>query len=273
MQSYEREILFGRMLGIVKPSELDLLGKKAIAVPGCGGVGFTHAEMLVRSGVGRIHIADLDIFGPENMNRQFGATTHTIGKAKVDVLAERLTSINPELTIVKFDRVQEDMLDRFLSGIDLVCDAMDYFIMSPRLALHRAARKKGIPVMNAGPIGFGAILHLTDPVGMTFEEYFGIEDHMTNNEMLARFGVGIDPAHLYRHYQDSPYLDFRNRAVSSLSSSCLLASSIIGSAALPILLGRQSFFKPLPYSYQLDLQAGKFIESHLPGGAVTFQSE
>lgn len=268
MHAYSRDVLFGRMVGIISQNELDLLRDKTVAIPGCGGVGFTHAETLARSGVGCIHISDFDAFGPENMNRQFGATVSTIGKNKVDVLADRLSEINPELKIVKFDGVKEQTLYDFLSGVDIICDAMDYFIIEPRLALHRAARKLKIPVINTGPIGFGAILHLYDPLGMTFEDYFDIKDELSNDEKIAKFGRGIGPAHLYRYYQKTSQLDFETRKVASLSCSCLLATALLGSAVLPILLRRPSYFKPIPYSYHFDPQAGQFVELYIPGGVA-----
>jgi tRNA A37 threonylcarbamoyladenosine dehydratase len=79
---YRREVLFNRMYGIISPTELETLKEKTVAIPGCGGVGYTHAEMLVRSGIGNIHISDLDTFGLENMNRQFGATIDSIGEKR-----------------------------------------------------------------------------------------------------------------------------------------------------------------------------------------------
>ncbi len=70
-EKYSRDIIYSRMIGLVSQEELDLLAVKTIAVPGCGGVGYTHAETLVRMGVGGVKIADFDTFGPENFNRQF----------------------------------------------------------------------------------------------------------------------------------------------------------------------------------------------------------
>ncbi|MEJ1360816.1 MAG: ThiF family adenylyltransferase [Candidatus Sedimenticola sp. (ex Thyasira tokunagai)] len=93
MKGFERDILFSRMIGLISEDELDLLEGKKVAIPGCGGTGFTYAESLVRMGVGSIHISDEDTFGAENMNRQFGCTVHTVGQPKVKVLSERLSSI------------------------------------------------------------------------------------------------------------------------------------------------------------------------------------
>ena len=41
--SFSRDVLFCRMIGILAQEELDALAAKTVAVPGCGGAGFTHA--------------------------------------------------------------------------------------------------------------------------------------------------------------------------------------------------------------------------------------
>jgi molybdopterin/thiamine biosynthesis adenylyltransferase len=264
--------LFNRMLGIVTEAELEALRTKGIAVAGCGGVGFTHAETLVRMGVGRVHVADPDTFSVENMNRQFGATMDTIDKPKVEVLRDRLLSINPNLHVSVFSHgINDQTVVEFLQDVHLVVDSMDYFVMDapgedPRLRLHRVAREKGLPAIISGPVGFGATLHHFSPEGMSFHDFFDVRNDIPPDRKLVNFGKGMIPGQLYRHYQKSPELSFEHRKVASLSCSCLLSSALIGAAGLLILLGRQSHFKPAPYCYQIDFQAGKFEEIVVPGG-------
>lgn len=266
-QDYEHTNLFSRMIGIVSDEELKLLEGKRIAVPGAGGVGFTHAETLVRMGVGAINIADFDIFGPENMNRQFGATVSTVGQEKAVVLNNRLHDINPNIDTKVFSGIKEENIDEFLDGVDLVCDAMDYFVIEPRILMYRRARELGITVIVSGPVGFGASLHIFSPDGMTFEEFFKLTPEQSTDEKLLNFGKGLTPANLYLNYQSSANLDFEAKKVASLSCSCLLASTLTGSSSLLELLGKQSF-KSVPHCYQLDLRAGKFEEVYLPKGVA-----
>jgi len=265
---YEHANLFSRMVGIVSDEELELLKGKRIAVPGAGGVGFTHAETLVRMGVGAVHIADFDIFGPENMNRQFGATVSTVGQEKAVVLNNRLHDINPNINTKVFDGIKEQNVDEFLEGVDLVCDAMDYFVIEPRILMYRRARELGIPVIVSGPVGFGASLHVFSPDGMPFEEFFNLKPEQSTDEKLVNFGKGLTPSNLYLNYQDSANLDFEAKKVASLSCSCLLASTLTGSASLLQLLGKQSF-KSVPYCYQLDLRAFKFEKIYLTQGVAS----
>jgi tRNA A37 threonylcarbamoyladenosine dehydratase len=51
-------------------------------------------------GVGHIAIVDADAVDPTNINRQLPALHSTVGRPKVEVLAERLWDINPSLRLV-----------------------------------------------------------------------------------------------------------------------------------------------------------------------------
>lgn len=254
------------MIGLVSEEELRNLADKTIAVPGCGGVGYTHAETLVRMGVGGIKIADFDTFGPENFNRQFGATIHTVNKKKADVLRDRLLSINPSLRIEQYNGVNEENIDAFLKDVDVLCDAMDYFVIEPRILMYRKARELKIPAVISCPIGFGGTLHYFHSDSMSFEDYFAITPDMTETEKLINFGIGLDPLHLHRAYLENPKLDFKERKVASLSSACLLATTLTSTFTLAKLLNREMFFKPVPYVYQIDYMAGKFEEVCVDSG-------
>src|SRR5260370_9224369 len=68
-------------------------------VLGVCGVGSFAAEALVRSGVGRLIVVDYDRICVTNVNRQLHAMKGTLGKPKVEVMADRLRLINPDATI------------------------------------------------------------------------------------------------------------------------------------------------------------------------------
>ena len=82
-------------------SDFQKLADCNIIIFGIGGVGGYTAEMLIRSGVGRLTIVDYDVVDVTNKNRQIIALNSTIGKYKVDVMADRLKDINPDALIVK----------------------------------------------------------------------------------------------------------------------------------------------------------------------------
>lgn len=81
---------------LIGREKVALLAERAVLLFGAGGVGSFAAEALVRAGIGKLIMMDADCFDPSNINRQLGATTATIGKKKVDVMKERLLTINPD---------------------------------------------------------------------------------------------------------------------------------------------------------------------------------
>src|SRR6185437_4560086 len=111
---------FDRNIGWLAEWEQQALRGKRVAIAGMGGVGGFHLLTLARLGVGAFSIADLDHFDVENFNRQVGANLATIGRPKVDVLAEMALAINPDLRLTLFRKgIQDGDIDAFLDGADL----------------------------------------------------------------------------------------------------------------------------------------------------------
>ena len=75
---------------------MEKLARSRVLVLGLGGVGGAAAEMLARLGVGRLTLADGDVFSPSNLNRQLGALSSTLGRNKAEVWRERCLAINPD---------------------------------------------------------------------------------------------------------------------------------------------------------------------------------
>src|SRR5689334_6486858 len=114
---------FARNLGWVTEAEQQSLRLKRVAIAGLGGVGGFHLLTLVRLGVGKFSIADLDCFEIANFNRQAGATMSTLGRAKVDVLAEMARDINPDCELQIFPSgIRADNVEQFFNNADLYLD-------------------------------------------------------------------------------------------------------------------------------------------------------
>ena len=146
--------------------KLNILRNANVLVVGVGGVGAYAAEMIVRSGVGRMTIADADKVSESNINRQLVALHSTIGREKCDILAERLRDINPELKLSIVNRfIKDDETDALLDSdkFDYVVDAID--TLSPKLALIKGALDRGIPLVSS--MGAGA---KTDPTLMEIKD-------------------------------------------------------------------------------------------------------
>jgi len=90
---------FDRTARLIGDAGIERLAGSTITVFGVGGVGSYAAEALVRSGVGRVILVDYDRICVTNVNRQVHALKSTLGKSKVQVMAERLRQINPDAVI------------------------------------------------------------------------------------------------------------------------------------------------------------------------------
>jgi len=137
---------FGGIARLYGNEALEKLHGSHFVVIGIGGVGSWTAEALARSGVGRITLIDLDDVCITNSNRQSHALADTIGQVKVDVMAERLRQINPELLVhteeefIAADNFAE-LLDPNQRAIDIVIDAIDVARVKAALIAYCKARK------------------------------------------------------------------------------------------------------------------------------------
>lgn len=121
------QAIFQRTELLIGDEAMKRLSSKHVIIFGVGGVGSWCAESLIRSGIRQLTIVDSDVVCESNINRQLMATTKTIGQAKVDVLRERLLSINPNAEITALQQVfNEETAESFHMGIyDYVIDAID----------------------------------------------------------------------------------------------------------------------------------------------------
>jgi tRNA A37 threonylcarbamoyladenosine dehydratase len=146
---------------LVGAAGLARLSTARVLVAGIGGVGSYAVEALARAGVGNLTLIDADCIHPSNINRQLHALTSTIGRPKVEVMAERLLQINPEvqLTPLQLLLTPENIPELLSSGYDLVLDAIDTF--SAKLELLHYCVSHAIPVISsmgaAGKLDTGAV--------------------------------------------------------------------------------------------------------------------
>jgi tRNA threonylcarbamoyladenosine dehydratase len=118
---------FDRAARLLGDDGIARLAGSTVSVFGVGGVGSYAAEALVRSGVGRLILVDYDRICVTNVNRQVHAMKGTLGKPKVEVMAERLRLINPDATIeTRAEFYSAETSQRLLvPEPDIVIDAID----------------------------------------------------------------------------------------------------------------------------------------------------
>jgi molybdopterin/thiamine biosynthesis adenylyltransferase len=264
--NFDYATAFSRNIGWVTEAEQKRLRHKRVAVAGMGGVGGFHLLTLARLGVGKFSIADLDQFELANFNRQAGAVMSTLGRPKVDVLAEMVRDINPECEVEIFpEGVHRDNLQAFFTSADLYLDGLDFFAFDARESVFAHCAQHGIPAITVAPLGMSAALLNFLPGGMSFEEYFQVSGR-PELEKAVRLLVGLAPSVLHRHYLvDRTRVDLRERRGPSTVVACQLCAGVAAGEALKILLGRGKAW-PAPHGIQFDGYRNRLAHTWRPGG-------
>ncbi len=140
---------FSRTELLIGSDGLDNLHNRHVLICGIGGVGSYAAEAIGRSGVGKITLVDFDDICLTNINRQIHALRSTVGRLKVDVMAERLSDINPDAEIIPIGKFfsRENAEQLLSSRPDYVLDAIDHF--TAKAELIRCCIAMNIPVISS----------------------------------------------------------------------------------------------------------------------------
>lgn len=134
---------------LIGEEALNKLKKSKVMILGIGGVGSFTVEALVRSGVSNLILVDDDTVCLTNLNRQIHATYETISKNKVDVMKQRILSINKNCQVeTKQIFVKPEDLEKIIpNDVDYVVDAID--TVSSKIALAVYCEKKGINLISS----------------------------------------------------------------------------------------------------------------------------
>ena len=187
---------FSRSEAILGIEAIEELRTKRVILFGVGGVGSWCAEALIRTGLVHLTIVDGDTVQPSNINRQLPATRETLGRPKVEVLRERLLSINPEAEIKAINAMYEptpslkggEDLGEALSEYDYIIDAIDSVAAKTDLII-RATRVRGMKVFSS----MGAALRF-DPTQVTTGELMSIKGDALAKAVRARMKkIGLKP--------------------------------------------------------------------------------
>ncbi|OTG78083.1 tRNA threonylcarbamoyladenosine dehydratase [Acinetobacter terrae] len=124
-----------------------------VMVIGIGGVGSWAVEALARTGIAELTIIDMDVVAASNINRQLPAMSSTLGREKIEVMAERCHSINPRIKINLVDDylTPENVKELLENKPDVVLDCIDD--VKAKLALMLHCRFNKIPLIVSGGAG------------------------------------------------------------------------------------------------------------------------
>ena len=140
---------FSRTELLIKKEGIETLQNSTVAVFGVGGVGGFVVEALARAGIGTIHIIDHDTVSISNLNRQIIATHQTINRKKVEVMKERILSINPRCNVQTYDDFfLPETVDHFpFDEFDYIVDAVD--TVTAKIKLVEIAQEKKIKIISS----------------------------------------------------------------------------------------------------------------------------
>lgn len=145
---------FGGIARLYGESALTSFKQAHVCVIGVGGVGSWAVEGLARSAIGKITMIDLDHLSESNVNRQLHALTDTLGKSKVDALAERIAQINPYCVVTRVEEfIDPDNVATLIpvGQFDYVIDAIDNTRAKTALVVY--CRANHIPLVTIGSAG------------------------------------------------------------------------------------------------------------------------
>ena len=147
-ETYTADQRFEREAMLLGEKSLADLRQAKVALFGVGGVGSYAAEALARCGIGYIELIDNDCVSVSNINRQLCALTSTVGRPKVEVVAERLRDINPEIHVLPRQAffMPEEASHYDFSSYDFVIDAID--TVTAKIAIALLCHKAGTPMIS-----------------------------------------------------------------------------------------------------------------------------
>ena len=140
---------FSRTERLLGRDNIEKLSNARVALFGLGGVGGYVAEALARSGIGHFVLIDDDSVALSNLNRQIIALESTLGRDKVEVMKERILSINPDAVVdaKKCFFLPENASEFDFKSYSYVVDAVD--TVTAKLSIIEEAKKAGVPVISS----------------------------------------------------------------------------------------------------------------------------
>lgn len=128
---------------------LELHVPTSVTIVGCGGIGSWAAIDLAMSGVPYLYLFDPDVLEESNRNR-LPFCQSSIGRPKVEVVAEYIRAIRPECVVVAIqERLQDLLLTVQLSVSQYILDCTD----SPKtqFTIYNACKRvAGVKYVRAG---------------------------------------------------------------------------------------------------------------------------
>jgi molybdopterin/thiamine biosynthesis adenylyltransferase len=240
------EKMIERNIGIITAEQQQKLKQCEIPVFGVGGIGGLVAELLVRCGVGKLKIVDIDHFEPSNLNRQVHAYQSTLGMHKVDVTERFLMDINPDLQLEKYYETNEETIASMLNNSTIAMMCIDQLI--PSIHVARCCLESNITMLetvaipylnvrvyNRDTVSFEAFHNF--PTGKkTIEELYQLTDQENQeiSECFFKAFAGLEDITSY--FNDDALKNMEKGKFSSFAPFVWLQAALLSLEAVKVLL-------------------------------------
>lgn len=150
-----------RLDGIGAPGQARIRAGRVLIV-GIGGLGCPAAMYLAGAGVGHLTLVDPDLVASTNLHRQVLFASADVDRPKTEVARRRLLALDAGLDIdVKPVALDAGNAASLIAGHSVVLDCTDD--LGAKVALARACRIAGIPLVHGAAAGWEGIVAVFDP--------------------------------------------------------------------------------------------------------------
>lgn len=236
-----------RNRGFVTAEEQERLRAATVFIPGVGGMGGAAFMALVRAGVGRFIIADIDTFEVSNLNRQLFATMASVGQPKAVAARAGALAINPDVAIESLGGEWTEDLDRLVGSSNVVVNGMDD--AAAGVHLYRRAKALGKTVIDAyaSPLPSVAVVRPSAPRPEERLRYPTLGTPWTEITPAMRGECLVNEIHyVLTNSSSHRYVDLEvaaevaagTRSRFSFSTMVTMAGTMMAEEAVRVILGR-----------------------------------
>jgi len=172
------------------------LANATVGVAGLGGLGSVVAECLLRSGIGKLIIADFDVVDKSNLNRQ-RYFADQVGKLKVEAAKENLLRINPKAVIESYNqKITAENVPQIFAEATIVAECLDE-VQQKQILVETILTRTGKAIVSASGIaGFGNSNSIeTKWISDKLIVCGDFESGIDNNKIVTAGRVGIVACH------------------------------------------------------------------------------
>jgi len=146
---------------LIQGWDQEVIKNSTVFIAGVGALGCEVGKDLALSGIGKLILCDMDRIETSNLSRQMLFYKGDEGRFKADVGAERLKLMNPFMDIEVFTiPLQQIPMDKY-KECQIVIAALDN--VQARMDLNKFCLKLGIPLIEAGTVGFDGHVQVIIP--------------------------------------------------------------------------------------------------------------